>query len=659
MKKILFAVLVLWAFVVLVAYYLSYPFLLLPLIIELGLLFILLLLATVLGRKILRYCKAKFDFLFEEILFSISLGLGIISYSVLGLGLLGLLYYWLFSILLVILTIFLSSEIKETLKEIWQRVTNISRERFNALNITLGVIIGGVILINLSGALAPSTSFDALVYHLAVPHIYIQHHRIISLPHNLYSNFPLTGEMLYTLAMLLYNHILANLIHFSFGLLSMLALFSFSRKYFGQRTALLASGIFYTIPYVASLSTVALVDLTLTFFSILALYSLINYFSDKRKQWLILSALNCGFALGTKYTAWLFLFAIFILGLFFKSLLEDRERIGINLKRVLIFAAVALAVASPWYLKNIAFTGNPIYPFLYKIFGGRYWNAFNAQRWMSHLRGQGLGYTTLISYLKLPWSVTMEAGSFGSGLIGPLFLIFAPFLLFFKKFNKIIRYLIIYSLLYFIFWAFSQQYIRSLIPGLPFLSLIVAYLIVDFLSSPGKRNISWIASFIIIIALAFNLIYVIKIHAFFSPLKVVFGLESREEYINRDFPPYSVMNYINQNLSPSSKVLFIGETRTYYCERPFVANTAFDTTIIVEWVQSTKDIQDLLDRFKEEGVTHILYNKREGERLEHQFSYFDWKEKEDIKKYRYFMNNYLKLIYAKNEVYLYEINYGS
>ncbi len=655
MKKAILFLLILWASIVCIAYYLSYPFPLVPILLEIGLLLILLLLATCLGRRILRYFKVKFDSFFEKILFSVGLGLGIISYSVLGLGLLGLLYWWLFSILLVILTIFLASEIRGTFKGIWQRVTNISQERFIPYNITLSAIIGGVILINLSGTLAPSTSFDALVYHLAVPANYILHHRIIPLSHNLYSNFPFTGEMLYTLAILLYNHILAHLIHFSFGLLAMFALYSFARRYFTQKTAILSSCIFYTIPYVALLSTTALVDLTLTFFSILALYALINYFTSKKNQWLVLSALNCGLALGTKHTAILFSFALLLLGLTLKMAIEDRERFLKVMKKALLFSLVAIAVASPWYLKNIAFTGNPIYPFLYKIFGGRYWNEFNTQRLMSHVRGQGLGYTTLKNYLRLPWSVTMEAGSFGSGFIGPLFLIFTPALLFFKKFDKIIRYLIIYSLLYFIFWAFSQQYIRSLIPVLPFLSLIVAYLVVDFLFPLGKKGIFWIASFIIIIALALNLVYVLKIHAYFSPLKVIFGLESREEYISRDLPSYSVMNYINQNLPSSSKILFVGETRTYYCERPFLANTTFDTTIIVEWVQSAKDIQDLLARFKEEGVTHILYNKWEGDRLSREYSYFHWANPEGREMFRDFMDRHTELVYVKNETYLYRI----
>ncbi|HEA47380.1 MAG TPA: phospholipid carrier-dependent glycosyltransferase, partial [bacterium] len=536
MKKILFFALTLWAFVVLGAYYLSYPFPLIPILLEIGLLTILLFLAICLGRKILRHFKVKFNSFFEENLFSIGLGLGIISYSVLGLGLLGLLYHWLFSILLVILTIFLSSEIKETLKGIWQRVTNISRERFTPLNITLGAIIIGVVLINLIGALAPSVpitsmSYDSSVYHLAVPNIYLQHQRIIPVSFNLYSNFPFTGEMLYLLALLLKCDILAKLIHFTFGILISLAIYSFSRRYFNPRIALLAAAIFYTIPYVALVSTMALVDLTLGFFSFLAIYALISYFHSKKFNWLILSGINCGLALGTKYTAWLLLFVILILGLFFKSLIEDRERIGISLKRVFIFAAIALAVASPWYLKNIAFTGNPIYPFLYKIFGGRYWSEFNAQRWMEHLRAQGLGYTNLRNYFKLPWVATMKTRFLGGGLIGPLFLIFLPGFLFLRKWDKNLRYLVVYGGGYSLFWALSQQFMRSLLPLLPALSIIFAYLIIQ-LSQKG-RTVSRIIILVVGLTFCFNLFWIAIQSGYFDPLKVVVGLESRDEYLSR------------------------------------------------------------------------------------------------------------------------------
>ena len=48
-----------------------------------------------------------------------------------------------------------------------------------------------------------------------------------------------------------------------------------------------------------------------------------------------------------------------------------RARWNAWVKALALFGGIALIVAAPWYLCNLAFTGNPVYPFAYGIFGGR------------------------------------------------------------------------------------------------------------------------------------------------------------------------------------------------------------------------------------------------------------------------------------------------
>ena len=75
----------------------------------------------------------------------------------------------------------------------------------------------------------------------------------------------------------------------------------------------------------------------------------------------------------------------------------------------------------------------------------------------------------------------------------------------------------------------------------------------------------------------------------------------------------------------------------------------------MEWVQSSKDIPDLLARFKEEEVTHILYNKQEGDRLARQYSYFHWANAKEREMLNDFMKKYTRLVYTKNDTYLYKL----
>src|SRR5262249_53199385 len=39
------------------------------------------------------------------------------------------------------------------------------------------------------------------------------------------------------------------------------------------------------------------------------------------------------------------------------------------------------AVMAPWLAKNVADTGNPVYPLAYRVFGGRHWDAAMDARW--------------------------------------------------------------------------------------------------------------------------------------------------------------------------------------------------------------------------------------------------------------------------------------
>ena len=80
-------------------------------------------------------------------------------------------------------------------------------------------------------------------------------------------------EMYYSAALLFSNEILAKLIHFTFGLLGLAALFGLLRRYLSLRFTFLGLLTFYTMLIVGWQSTTAYVDLARTFFEILTLNS--------------------------------------------------------------------------------------------------------------------------------------------------------------------------------------------------------------------------------------------------------------------------------------------------------------------------------------------------------------------------------------------------
>src|SRR3989344_8285715 len=160
-------------------------------------------------------------------------------------------------------------------------------------------------LINLIGALGPEFSFDALWYHLTIPKIFINEHKIFFIPGGLfyYSIMPKLGEMLFIPALMFGNEIISKLIQWTFGMLSAFVVYKISRNFFDQKLSIIASLIFYSSLVVAWQSTIAYIDLIRSFFEIMALWGFLEFYKSKNNKWLIGSALMIGFAISTKLLA--------------------------------------------------------------------------------------------------------------------------------------------------------------------------------------------------------------------------------------------------------------------------------------------------------------------------------------------------------------------
>jgi hypothetical protein len=74
-------------------------------------------------------------------------------------------------------------------------------------------------------------------------------------------------------------------------------------------------------------------------------------------------------------------------------------------KPLLLFAVYAIVLGGGWYVRNWLWTGNPVYPFAYEIFGGRGWTA---QMAAEYTRDQAALDLALASdWLWLPWRFAM------------------------------------------------------------------------------------------------------------------------------------------------------------------------------------------------------------------------------------------------------------
>ncbi|MCX5830471.1 MAG: glycosyltransferase family 39 protein [Deltaproteobacteria bacterium] len=455
--------------------------------------------------------------------------------------------------------------------------------------------------------LTPEISKDALIYHLAVPKLYLLHHGFYFIPGNAFTGFPLLGEMNYLLALFLRNDILAKAMSYALLCGTLRGICLFARHVLQkQQFPTLSILIFASIPSVFAVSHTAYNDLFVTFFTLAAIYSFFRWSEDRLTAWLILCGLFSGAAAACKYTA-LLATPLGCLGILY---LANRSGDGSRetLRRLALYVAAALIAGSPFYLKNWIVMGNPFYPFFYGIFGGKGWDPDQARLFDLLTQSLGMG-RSFLDYLLLPWNLSLRAKmDVGfDGMLGPIFLLTLPFLAALRRWETPLQMLLIYALLTFFFWASSVQQMRHLIPIFPLLALIVGAILTRYRS---RKNIFALLLCIVAGSLVFNGYHIARDFIKINPLPVAVGLESRDHFLSRTLPTYTMYHFVNQTLPPDARVFLIYmKNYTFLCERDCYADEMFEAHTLQKILREEASPDRVRNRLKAAGFTHLLYNE--------------------------------------------------
>ncbi len=242
------------------------------------------------------------------------------------------------------------------------------RVRTHTVFALLTVLVIGYILLL---AAVPPVDRDALTHHLFVPKLYLAFGGVYELAHIPFSYYPMNLDLLYLIPLAFGNDIAPKFIHFAFALVTGFMIFRFLRRRTDTAHAWLGVLFFLTLPVIVRLSSTVYVDLGLICFLFASLLSLFKWIESGFKTLpLILSGIWCGLALGTKYNG---LVGLFLLGLFV-SFVYARIHAATRYKNFkaagcgAVFILVSLMVFSPWMIRNLAWTGNPVYPLYNNVF---------------------------------------------------------------------------------------------------------------------------------------------------------------------------------------------------------------------------------------------------------------------------------------------------
>ena len=407
-------------------------------------------------------------------------------------------------------------------------------------------------LINLIGALGPELSFDSLWYHLTLPKIYLQHKSLAVIPGGLlyYSGFPQLMEMIYGLALIFGNTILAKIIHFSFGLGYILALYQLLKR-FGRELALLGCLIFYSQLVVGWLCTTAYVDLARTFFEILALKFFLDWQQLKKRKSLMLTGIMIGLAISTKLLA---VYSLITFGLLI-VLLEKRKRIA----SILWLCLPSLLIILPWLIRSFIYTGNPVYPLLTTWFFKAQSNGLNLSDWLLSRQP--------INFIKVLLKTTFTTGD----ILSPIIIIGLPLILFKIKRSKEVLvvglYFLFSFLLFFLTPLNDNRFLLPYLGGFIYLLLVV----VSALKAEeiGIKKIFYISVFLVaLLNLGSRGVSNKKF------LAIILDRQTKADFFGQylNFEAgnfYDLDGWFKNNIKKDDKVLIMGVHNLYYVDFPF------------------------------------------------------------------------------------------
>lgn len=458
--------------------------------------------------------------------------------------------------------------------------------------------------------LCPPTAWDAQTYHLLIPKRLLEAGGLTYIPFNIYSNMPFNINLLYAFAMGLSGE---EGVRIFAGSLSMMLLIGFLvvsslelRK--GAAAGICAALIFASSPIALYGSAEALIDVQMGFFALLGIWAFLRWSRDGNFADIFLTALFFGFLCGCKYTGFYIPLAAFIAGFF----IVPKERH----KFLFLLPISCGAFILPWLIKSLYYTGNPVYPMFFGIFGGRDWTKGMYGFLIDWQDNIGMGRSAL-DYIKLPFRVFFQSNEGYKHFAGKVS--FVPAILFLAAFfineKRTRRLLMITAVAGFAFWAYGPQQTRFMLPILAIASLAggagLASLAGKIRAEKTRNTI--IASAIFIIAavgLHYNNENFLNMK---NELRYVFGRQSKDDFLSRRI--WSRDAYIRlqalleKELQNERNALFIFENMGYYFDGNFSADGMFEASALIDIALDAGNAEgfkkSVLDKFK---VKYFLVN---------------------------------------------------
>lgn len=469
-------------------------------------------------------------------------------------------------------------------------------------------------------ALIVPTFTDFLQNQLGLPYFYMNEGAIIANPYHVLSYFPQNCEMLLLHFVLLNSLVGLNLLLWSLWLLSACAVGRLTRAFTDERSGWIAGSWFAVVPTIFWIYSNGKNDLMALLYLVLGSFLLMYRQKDDENiatyRLVLASGLCFGMAMGTKYTAIVFLPP----ALLYLATRCCREKTGWKIPT--LFGAGMLTTGGIWYIRNISIAGNPFYPLFGNLFPTRW-----IVPWHSHAEGVSLlslgivpalqklviilaGFAPSLGNLS-PASASLTVYQWNATL--PLLLFLIPGLVYARR-----------EWIWLIFFgACGIAAMLTLEPALRYYPALISFLCAATIVSIhelSNRGLPWLKVFTVLVILGSIFSPTVewsiktRIPACISILiSGIDPLKQAQFSTGTRYPvdPQDLLlmgDHMNETLPHNARVLIVGDERPPLLRRRYLVQTDQAREIIDDWFAERGDLAGLEAAMEKEGITHILLN---------------------------------------------------
>lgn len=437
-----------------------------------------------------------------------------------------------------------------------RETAEVSPPLFSAMEyVSLASLAAGLLLTLLS-ALAPVTSWDAAVAHIALPASYARTGRIFLDTGNVYSGYPQFMHALYAVAYFHGGEKPVTLLNWTFGVLACLSIYVLGARALGRRCGIIAAAMLATAPVFMDQAGGVSIDLAFAALVTAALAALMTHAEHPEDRTpFCVGALLAGSACGVRHTGYL-VCLLLAAGMLFTSR-------GARFPRLLQFSGWCALAAGPWLLRSAIVVHNPVFPFLLSCFPKGPLEHVSITALGAHESVTQNGGLRWISVLRFPWDIVMRPGNFDGWTKSPGGLVLALGVPGVLIAGRRARWLAAYSVAGGACFCLFQRLARYILPF--FIPMMVV-------AAMAAVEIKWFRRAVaVLITVSFAYGLVLHAASVYFKAPVVLGLETRQDYLARRVDRYPAFVYANQHLNTGG-VIFSPDQRSYYLDAPVYQN---------------------------------------------------------------------------------------